>query len=204
MSEFAHDLAQLGFSFFLTSSVSDDFEEELENINYHMTKYKPPFAANTDYQFPEIDPEFVLSKRKFANIFEIRRAVQTATTTQFETAQFIWKAICRVFAQLWPEEPGSEIGLTTVRAFLGTFGPVTQSLIVVVLQTQKYAALVRAFELIACRADELEAARQCGLWLGHKGALQLWTEKRPELAAALENLWWEFLEGINRSASQQK
>jgi hypothetical protein len=94
--------------------------------------------------------------------------------------------------------------LTTGRVFLGTFGPVTQSLIVVVLQTQEYAALVRAFELIASRADELEAARQCGLWLGHKGALQFWTEKRPEVAAALENLWWEFLEGINRSASQQK
>src|SRR5208282_5912042 len=115
MSEFAYELAQLGLSFALANSISDDFEEELEHINYYMTKYKPPFEKNSDYKFPEIAPEFILSKRKFTNIFEIRRAVQKATTTQVEMAQFIWKTICRVIAQLWPEEPSSELGLTTAR-----------------------------------------------------------------------------------------
>ena len=202
MSEFAHDLAQLGFSFFLASSVSDDFEEELENINYHMTKYKPPFAANTDYQFPEIDPEFVLSKRKFANIFEIRRAVQTATTTQFDTAQFIWKTICRVIGQLWPEEPSTELGLTTARRFQGAFGPLVQSLIVVALQTEGQAPFVRIFELFAVGADKFDAARECGAWTGHEGAQQFWTESH--LLEQMESLWLEFWEGIDRPVPQQK
>lgn len=204
ISEYSYDLTQLGFSFYLAKVVQDNFEEELEYINSRTSRYIPPFAKNRDYHFPEIDADFILSIRKFANIFEIRKAIQSATQKQFETAQFIWKAICRVFAQLSPEEPRSEIGLTTGRMFLGTFGPVTQSLIIVVLQTQKYTALVRAAELIASRADELEAAQRRGLWPGRKGALHFWTEKRPELAAAMEDLWWEFLEGINRSASQQK
>jgi len=129
--------------------VSDDFEEELENINYHMTKYKPPFAKNTDYQFPEIDPEFVLSKRKFMNIFEIKKAVQTATKPQLETAQSIWKTICRVIGQFWPEELPAELGLTTARRLQGAFGPLVQSLIVVGLQTEGQAAFVRIFELLA-------------------------------------------------------
>jgi hypothetical protein len=36
MSEFAYELAQLGFSFVLANSVSDDFEEDIENINYYI------------------------------------------------------------------------------------------------------------------------------------------------------------------------
>ena len=38
MSEFAYELAQLGFSFVLANSVSDDFERDIENINCYMTK----------------------------------------------------------------------------------------------------------------------------------------------------------------------
>lgn len=204
MSEFSYELAQLSFSFVLASSVSDGFEEELEHINYHMTKYKPPFEKNNDYQFPEIDPAFILSMRKFANIFEVRKAVQTATTKQIATAQFIWKTICRVIGQTWPEETPAEIGLTTARTFQSAFGPMVQSIVIVALQTQGHAALVRIFELLAARADELEAARTRGIWAGPEGAQQFWDAKRPHLSAAMEDLWLEFWEGIDRSASQEK
>ena len=37
MSEFAYELAQLGFSFVLANSVSDDFEWEIEHINHYLT-----------------------------------------------------------------------------------------------------------------------------------------------------------------------
>ncbi len=204
MSEFSYELAQLGFSFVLASPVSDDFEEELEYINYHMTKYKPPFEQNNDYQFPEIDPAFILSIRKFTNIFEIRKAVQMATTKQIETAQFIWKTGCRVIAQMWPEEPISELGLTIARRGQGAFGPMTQSLIVVALQTEGQAALVRIFELLAAGADQLEAARECGVWTGPEGAQQFWTESRPHPLEQMEGLWLEFWEGIDLPASPQK
>jgi hypothetical protein len=204
MSEFAYELAQLGFSFVFANSVSGDFEEELENINYYMTKYKPLFVANTDYQFPEIDPEFVLSKRKFANIFEIRRAVQTATLTQLETAQSIWETICRVIGQFWPQEPPAELGLTTARRFQGAFGPLVQSLIVVALQTEGQAAFVQIFELLAAGADKFDAARKRGAWTGHEGARQFWTESRPHPREHMESLWLEFWHGVDRPAPQQK
>ena len=122
MSAFAYELAQLGLSFALANSVSDDFEWEIENINRHLSNYKPPFAKNADYKFPEIDIDFILSKRKFVNIFEIRKSAQGATLAQLETAQFIWKTICRVIGQLWPEEMPAELGLTTARTFQGAFG----------------------------------------------------------------------------------
>jgi hypothetical protein len=204
MSKFAYELAQLGFSFVLSNSVSDDFEEDIENINYYMTNYRPPFEQDSDYKFPEIDPEFILSVRKFANIFEIRRAVQTATTTQVETAQFIWKIICQVIGQTWPEEPAVELGLTTTRRFQGAFGPLVQSLIVVALQTEGQAALVRIFELFAAGADKLEAGRKCGAWTGPEGARQFWTENGSVLLAQMEGLWLEFWEGIDRPAASAK
>ena len=43
MSEFAYELAQLSFSFVFANSLSDDFEEDIENINYYMMKYKTTF-----------------------------------------------------------------------------------------------------------------------------------------------------------------
>jgi hypothetical protein len=204
MSEFAYELAQLGFSFVFANSVSEDFEEDIENINYYMTKYKPPFAKNSDYKFPEIDPEFILSTRKFTNIFEIQSAAQTATLTQLETAQSIWKTICRVIGQFWPEELPAELGLTTARRFKGAFGPLVQSLIVVALQTEGQAALVRIFELLAAGADQLEAARECGVWTGHEGAQRFWTESRPHPLEHMESLWLEFWEGVDRPVPHQK
>jgi hypothetical protein len=204
MSVFAYELAQLGFSFALANSVSDDFEWEIENINRHLSNYKPLFAKNTDYKLPEIDPEFILSKRKFANIFEIRKAVQTATTAQLETAQTIWKTICRVIGQFWPEEPPAELGLTTTRRFQGAFGPLVLSLIVVALQTKSHAALVRIFELLSAGANELDAARKGGVQAGQKGAEQFWTEKLPHLKAEMESLWLKFWEGIDHPAPRRK
>jgi hypothetical protein len=100
MSEFAYELAQFGLSFALANSVRGDLEWEIENINRHLSSYKPPFARVTDYILPKIDLEFILSKRKFATIFEIRKAAQIATLIQLETAQFIWKIICHVIGQL--------------------------------------------------------------------------------------------------------
>ena len=64
MSAFAYELAQLGFSFALANSVSDDFEWEIEKINRHLSNYKPPFAKNTDYKFPEIDLEIYFIKKE--------------------------------------------------------------------------------------------------------------------------------------------
>jgi hypothetical protein len=115
------ELAQLGFSFVFANSVSGDFEEDIENINYYMTKYKPAFEKSSDYKFPEIDPDFILSVRKFINIYEIRKAAQTATIPRLETAQFIWKTFCLVIGQLGPEEQRSEIGLTPARRLQGAF-----------------------------------------------------------------------------------
>jgi hypothetical protein len=204
MSRFAYELAQLGFSFALANSVSDDFEWEIEHVNRHLSNYKPPFAKNTDYKFPEIDLEFILSKRKFANIFEIRNAAQTATLTQLETAQSIWKTICRVIGQFWPEELPAELGLTTARRFQGAFGPLVQSLIVVALQTEGQAAFVRIFELLAAGADKFDAARKRGAWTGHEGARQFWTESRPHPLEHLESLWLEFWDGVDRPVPQQK
>jgi hypothetical protein len=203
MSEFACELAQLGFSFVFANSVSDDFEEDIENINYYMTKYKPPFEKSGDYKFPEIDPDFILSVRKFMNIFEIRKAAQTATIPQLETAQFIWKTICLVIGQLGPEEQRSEIGLTPARRFQGAFGPLVQSLIVVALQTEGQAAFVRIFELLAAGADKFDAARKRGAWTGHEGAQQFWTESCPHPLEQMESLWLEFWEGIDRPVPQQ-
>ena len=142
--------------------------------------------------------------RKFTNIFEIRKAAQTATIPQLETAQFIWKTICLVIGQLGPEEQRSEIGLTPARRFQGAFGPLVQSLIVVALQTEGQAAFVRIFELLAAGADQLEAARECGVWTGHEGAQQFWTESRPHPLEQMESLWLEFWEGIDRPVPQQK
>jgi hypothetical protein len=204
MSAFAYELAQLGFSFALANSVSDDFEWEIEHVNRHLSNYKPPFAKNTDYKFPEIDLEFILSKRNFTNIFEIRNAAQTATLTQLETAQSIWKTICRVIGQLWPEETPPELGLTTARIFQGAFGPMVQAIIVVALQTQGHVALIGIFELLASSADELGAARKLGMLQGRKGLEKFWTDKRSELSAAMESLWLEFWEGIDRPVPQQK
>ena len=196
MSEFAYELAQLGFSFVFANSVSDDFEEDIENINYYMTKYKPAFEQNSDYKFPEIDLDFILSVRKFTNIFEIRKAAQTATIPQLETAQFIWKTICLVIGQLVPEEQRSEIGLTPARRFQGAFGPLVQSLIVVALQTEGQAALVRIFELLAAGADQLEAARECGVWTGHEGAQQFWTESPAPISWSRWKVFgWNFGKG---------
>jgi hypothetical protein len=203
MSAFAYQLAQLGFSFVLANSVSDDFEWEIENINRHLSSYKPPFAKS-DYKLPEIDLEFILSKRKFTNIFEIRNAAQTATSIQLETAQFIWKTICRVIGQLWLEETPAELGLTTARQFQGAFGPMVLSIIVVALQTQGNAALIRIFELLASNANELDAARRHGMREGPKGAAQFWTEMRPGLTANMEKLWLEFWGGIDHPAPGQK
>jgi hypothetical protein len=98
------------------------------------------FLQKADYKSPEFDLEFILSQRKFTNIFEIRKAVQTATLAQLETAQFIWKTICRVIGQLWPEETPAELGLTTARQFQGAFGPMVLSIIVVSLQPRGHAA----------------------------------------------------------------
>ena len=204
MSVFAYGLAQLGFSFALANSVSDDFEWEIDDINHHFSNYKPPFAKNADYKFPEIDLEFLLSKRKFTNIFENRNAAQSATLIQLVTAQSIWKTICRVIGQLWPEELPAELGLTTARRFQGAFGPLVQSLIVVALQTEGQAALVRIFELLAAGADQLEAARECGVLTGHEGAQQFWTESRPHPLEQMESLWLEFWEGVDRPVPQQK
>jgi hypothetical protein len=204
MSEFACELAQLGFSFVFANSVSDDFEEDIENINYYMTKYKPAFEKSGDYKFPEIDPGFILSVRKFTNIFEIRKAAQTATIPQLETAQFIWKTICLVIGQLGPEEQRSEIGLTPARRVQGAFGPLVQSLIVVALQTEGQAAFVRIFELLAAGADQLEAGRECGVWTGHEGARKFWTESRPHPLEQMESLWLEFWDGVDRPVPQQK
>ena len=144
-----------------------------------MTKYKPAFEKSSDYKFPEIDPDFILSVRKFMNIFEIRKAAQTATIPQLETAQFIWKTICLVIGQLGPEEQRSEIGLTPARRLQGAFGPLVQSLIVVALQTEAQAALVRIFELLAAGADQLETARECGVWTGHEGAQRFGLKAAP-------------------------
>ena len=47
MSRFAYELAQFGLSFALANSISDDFEWERENINLHMSNYKPPFSKET-------------------------------------------------------------------------------------------------------------------------------------------------------------
>jgi hypothetical protein len=94
ISTFAYQLAQLGLSFALANSVSNDFEADIKNINVNMAKYRPYFTEKTDYKFRELHPEFFLSMRKFTNIFEIRKTVQTATPAQFETSQFIWKTIC--------------------------------------------------------------------------------------------------------------
>jgi hypothetical protein len=204
MSAFAYEVAQLGLSFALANSVSDDFEWEIEHINRHLSNYKPPFAKNIDYKFPEIDPEFILSKRRFTNIFEIRRAVQTTTADQVATAQFIWKTICRVIGQTWPEEPTVELGLTTARRFQSAFGPLVQSLIVVALQTERRAALVRIFELLAAGADKFDSARKLGMWTGPEGAGQFWTENRPHLLTQMESLWSEFWEGIDRPLPQPK
>jgi hypothetical protein len=204
MSTFAYQLAQLGFSFVLANSISDDFAGEIENINRHLSSYKPPFAKVTDYKFPEIDFEFILSKRKFINIFEIRTAAQSATLAQLETAQFIWKTICRVIGQVWPEEAPAELGLTTTRQFQGTFGPMVLSIIVVSLQTQGHTPLVRIFALLAARADELETARARGIWAGAKGAQKFWAENRAHLLEQIESLWMEFWEGIDRPVPQQK
>ena len=120
--------------------------------------------------------------RKFANIFEIRRAVQTATTTQIETAQFIWKTIWRVIAQLWPEEPSCELGLTTARQAQGAFGPMVQSFVVVALQTEGQKALVRLFEVLATYADELEAARKEGQRTDREGFKRFLDEHPCSLA----------------------
>jgi hypothetical protein len=204
MSAFAYELAQLGLSFALANSISDDFEWELENINLHLSNYKPPFSKNTNYTFPEIDIEFILSKRQFTNIFEIRKAAQSATLAQLETAQFIWKTICRVIGQTWPEEPTVALGLTTARRFQGAFGPLVLSLVVVALQTQGQAALVRIFELFAASADELEAARRRGMWAGQKGAEQFWTESRAHFLAPMESLWLEFWEVVDHPLPQPK
>jgi hypothetical protein len=204
VSEFAYELAQLGFSFVLANSVSDDFKEELENINYYLAKYKPPFEQSSDYKLPEIDLEFILSKRKFTNIFDIRKAAQTATLTQLETAQSIWKTICRVIGQFWPEELPAELGLTTSRRFQGAFGPLVQSLIVIALQTEGQAAFVQIFELLAAGADKFNAARKRGAWTGHEGAQQFWTESRTHPLEHMENLWLEFWDGVDRPVLQQK
>jgi hypothetical protein len=204
MSAFAYELAQLGLSFALANSVSDDFEWEIENINHHLSNYKPTFAKNADYKFPEINLEFILSKRKFANIFEIRNAAQTATLNQLETAQFIWKTLCRVIGQTWPQEPSAELGLTTGRRFQGAFGPLVQSLIVVALQTEAHASLVQILVLLSARADELEAARARGMWAGPKGAEDFWTENRTHLVDQIESLWLEFWAGIDRPVSRQE
>jgi hypothetical protein len=204
MSEFAYELAQLGFSFVFANSVSDDFEEDIENINYYMTKYKPPFEKSSDYKFPEIDPDFILSVRKFTNIFEIRKAAQTATIPQLETAQFIWKTICLVIGQLGPEEQRSEIGLTPARRFQGAFGPIVLSLVVVALQTRGQEALVRIFELLGAGADKLEASRRRGMSAGQKGAEEFWIETLAHLRVPMESLWLEFWEAIDRPVPQQK
>ena len=79
-----------------------------------------------------------------------------------------------------------------------------QSLIVVALQTQGYAALVQIFTLLAARADELESTRARGMWAGAEGAQQFWNEKRPGLTANMENLWLEFWGGIDHPAPHQK
>jgi hypothetical protein len=79
-----------------------------------------------------------------------------------------------------------------------------QSLVFVALQTQGQTALVRIFELLAASADELEAARKRGMWAGHKDAERFWTEKRPHVSAAIEDLWLEFWKGIDRPVPQQK
>jgi hypothetical protein len=204
MSAFAYDLAQLGLSFALANSISDDFEWELENINHHLSNYKPPFAKNTDYKFPEIDIEFILSKRQFTNIFEIRKAAQSATLAQLETAQFIWKTSCRVIGQTWPEQTPLELGLTTARTFQGAFGPMVQAMIVVALRTQGHVALVRIFELLAVSADKFDAERKLGMWTGPEGAQQFWDARRSHLSRAVEKLWLEFWAGIDRPLHPQK
>lgn len=203
MSEFAYELAQLGLSFALANSISDDFEEEVENINYYMTNYKPP-VAKYDYSFPAIDAEFVLSARKFANLFEIRKAVQTATSTQFRTAQFIWKTICRLIVLLSATEPSVKLGLTTTRRFQGTFGPLVLSFVLVALQSERQKALVRLFEVLATYADELEAAHKAGEWTDPEGLKRFLDEIHPIPWPTMETLWLEFWEGIDRPASQEK
>ena len=98
----------------------------------------------------------------------------------------------------WPVGAGrtrSELGLTTARRFQGAFGPLVQSMIVVALQTEGNAALVRIFELLAAGADQLEAARECGVWTGHEGAQQFWTESRPSPGAVWKVFGWNFGEG---------
>jgi hypothetical protein len=79
-----------------------------------------------------------------------------------------------------------------------------QSLIVVALQTEGQAALVRIFELLAAGADQLEAARECGVWTGHEGAQRFWTESRPHPLEHMESLWLEFWEGVDRPVPHQK
>jgi hypothetical protein len=204
MSEFAYELAQLGFSFALANSVSDDFEEDIENINYYMTNYRPPFEQNSDYKSPEIDAEFILSVRKFTNLFEIRKAVQTATLAQLNTAQFIWKTICRLVVLLSATEQSVELGLTSTRRIQGTFGPLVLSFILVALQTQRQAALIRLFQLVAANADDLEAARKHGKWTGPEGLKRFLIEKHPLILPAMETLWLEFWERIDRPVPQQK
>jgi hypothetical protein len=48
-----------------------------------------------------------------------------------------------------------------------------QAMIVVALQTQGHAALIRIFDLLAGSADELEAARLRGMWVGDPEDLKL-------------------------------
>lgn len=76
--------------------------------------------------------------------------------------------------------------------------------LIVALQTEGQAALVRIFELLSAGADKLEVGRKRGLWAGQKGAGQFWTKNRPNLLAPMESLWLKFWEGIDRPLPQQK
>ena len=102
-----------------------------------------------------------------------------------------------MIGQTWPEEPTVELGLTTARRFRGAFGPLVQSLIVVALQTEEHATLVRIFELLAAGADKLEAGAQTGMWAGQKGARAILDRKpTPSLRARWKVFGWNSGKGL--------
>ena len=70
------------------------------------------------------------------------------------------------------------------------------------MKVQWQVTLDRIFKLLAAGADEFDAARKLGMWMGPEGAGQFWTENRSPLLGQMEGLWLEFWEGIDRCLSK--
>jgi hypothetical protein len=178
----------------LLLSLPDEFTEDLDYIKSCILSQdengEKPRALNINF----IEIPFIRKIRKILNIFELHEAVCSASEQQFNISIFIWNQICRLF-ELPFREQEIEIGLTMGRRMRASFGPPILSCILLALRTNGGADFVQLFRILNRKLDDLEIARNAGLWQGPGGFKKYLerdnSEANPEFMKLLSAFWDE-------------